>query len=105
MEETPHRVGVTEPAPCHDAAPDGQLYPEKHLPTVLQACLNAATVVVYCTGGDCEDSEFVALSLAEASVATKNFRVYAGGFNEWSAQGLPMETGARHSGELKGGRK
>ena len=31
-------------------------YPEKHLPAVLPACLNARNIVVYCSGGNCEDS-------------------------------------------------
>ena len=35
-------------------------YPERHLATVLPACLNALRVVVYCTGGECEDSHFAA---------------------------------------------
>ena len=73
-------------------------YPEKHLPDVLPVCLNAAKVVVYCTGGNCEDSEFAALALKEAGVPRERLFVYAGGMTDWSTNGVPVEVGARKSG-------
>jgi rhodanese-related sulfurtransferase len=75
-------------------------YPENHLPTVLPACLNANRIVVYCQGGDCEDSEFATLTLHEAGVPLENLWIYAGGFAQWRTNGLPVETGARHSGSI-----
>jgi rhodanese-related sulfurtransferase len=80
-------------------------YPERHLPVVLPACLSAKKVVVYCTGGDCEDSEFAALALRDAGVPAENLLVYAGGYNAWTADKLPLETGDRKSGTLKGDRE
>src|SRR5256884_4832732 len=59
-------------------------YPEKHLPTVLRPCLNALKVVVYCAGGNCEDSEFAALALKEAGVPSERLFVFAGGMTEWT---------------------
>src|SRR3954469_5415290 len=41
-------------------------YPEKQLPTVLPVCMSAETIVVYCAGGECEDSELAAQNLKEA---------------------------------------
>ena len=79
-------------------------YPEKHLPVVLPACLTATKVVVYCTGGNCEDSEFAALALKEASVPPDRLFVYAGGVTEWTAHGWPLESGERKSGLLQNGR-
>lgn len=76
-------------------------YPEKHLPQVLPACLNAMTVMVYCTGGDCEDSEFAAVALRDAGVAPNRLLVYAGGMTEWVRNGLPVELGGRNSGNLR----
>src|SRR5438128_8518484 len=70
-------------------------YPEKHLPAVLPVCLNATKIVVYCTGGDCEDSEFAALTLKDAGAPLERIFVYAGGMTEWAAKGLPVETGER----------
>jgi len=77
--------------------------PESYLPTVLSACGTAEQVIVYCTGGDCEDSELAAVMLGQAGVPRDRIFIFPGGYAEWSAQGLPLETGARLSGVLKGG--
>ena len=76
-------------------------YPEKHLPTVLPVCLNATRVVVYCAGGECEDSHFAAQLLREAGIPAEQLFVYAGGITEWDGGRLPIETGARKSGNLR----
>jgi rhodanese-related sulfurtransferase len=76
-------------------------YPEKHLLAVLPACLNATKVVVYCAGGDCEDSEFAALALIEAGSPQERLLIYAGGMTEWATKGLPIELGERKSGNLQ----
>ena len=76
-------------------------YPEKHL-AVLPVCLNATKIVVYCTGGDCEDSEFAALTLKDAGAPLERIVVYAGGITEWAAKGLPVEIGERKSGTMRG---
>jgi len=76
-------------------------YPEKYLPTVVPACLNASKIVVYCTGGKCEDSEFAALTLVEAGTPAANVSVYAGGITDWVNHKFPVEIGARKSGNLK----
>lgn len=72
---------------------------EKYLPTVLPICLTALQVVVYCSGGECEDSEFAAIMLRDTGVPREALFVYPGGMNEWKANGLPVEAGARGSGE------
>ena len=73
--------------------------PEQYLPTVLPLCLSALRVIVYCTGGTCEDSEFAAVMLRDAGVTPDNLYVYAGGINEWKTNSLPIELGARGSGQ------
>jgi rhodanese-related sulfurtransferase len=73
-------------------------HPEKDLAADLAPCQNAEQVVVYCTGGDCEDAEFTALMLRDAGVSNKNLFVYGGGFEDWSAHHLPLEQGERNSG-------
>ena len=80
-------------------------YPEKHLPAVLPVCLNATKIVVYCTGGDCEDSEFAALTLKDAGAPLDRIVVYAGGMTEWAANGLPVEIGERKSGTMRGAKR
>ena len=69
--------------------------PEKHVATVLPACLIAQQVVVYCGGGECEDSEFAAMMLRDAGVPAEKLFVYPGGFTEWTSLGLAVETGSR----------
>ena len=73
---------------------------EDYLPAILPACLTALKVVVYCNGGECEDSEFAAIMLRDAGVPRETIFVYVGGIIEWKANGLPVETGARLSGAL-----
>jgi rhodanese-related sulfurtransferase len=68
---------------------------EAHLPTVLPVCLAAQKVVVYCKGGECEDSEFAAIVLRDAGVPRENLFVYTGGISEWMTNGLPVEIGVR----------
>lgn len=74
--------------------------PENYLPTVLPLCLTAQKVIVYCTGGQCEDSEFAAIMLRDNGVLRENLFVYTGGITEWKAQGQPVEAGARGSGQI-----
>ena len=76
-------------------------YPEKYFPAVLPASLNATKIVVYCTGGKCEDSEFAALALVDAGIPANRISVYIGGITQWTAEKLPLETGVRKSGVLK----
>lgn len=79
-----------------------QYHPENYLPTVLPPCQNAEKIVVYCLGGDCEDSQFAAVTLNQAGVPAARLFVYTGGFSEWTNNGLAVEIGARHSGNLRG---
>ena len=76
-------------------------HPENHLPDLLPVCLTAETILIYCTGGNCEDSEFAATTLAEAGVAKEKLVVYPGGISEWQAKGQPVETGPRNSGKIR----
>ena len=71
------------------------------LPTILPVCSVAEQVLVYCTGGDCEDSEFAAITLRDLGVKADKLMVFASGFHAWEAADLPVETGARNSGKLR----
>ncbi len=73
-------------------------HPEKEFGTVLPICQGAEEVVVYCTGGDCEDSDTAAILLQDDGVPDRKLFVYGGGFTAWEAARLPVETGARNSG-------
>jgi 3-mercaptopyruvate sulfurtransferase SseA len=80
-------------------------HPEQCLATVLPACQSAQQVVVYCNGGDCEDSEFAAKDLRDALVPKERLFVYDGGIMEWTAKNLPIEIGSRKSGQLRNANK
>lgn len=75
-------------------------HPENYLAAVLPVCQAAQQVVVYCAGGDCEDSEFATLFLRDsAQVPGEKLFVFTGGWNEWTERGMPVETGSRNSGQ------
>jgi rhodanese-related sulfurtransferase len=77
-------------------------HPDKYLGTILTICRAAEQIVVYCTGGDCDDSETAAILLRNVGVANQKLFIYAGGITEWTDNNLPVETGARNSGSLRG---
>ena len=76
-------------------------HPEKTLGTVLPLCQNAEVIVVYCNGGQCEDSEFTAKFLTSAGINAGKLMVYIGGIMEWATNGLPIELGERGSGQMQ----
>jgi rhodanese-related sulfurtransferase len=49
-------------------------------------------IIVYCSGGDCHDSRLVANALL--SLGFSNVRVFTGGWDAWSAAGLPAAAGS-----------
>lgn len=75
-------------------------HPEQYLSTVWPVCTIAQQIVVYCTGGDCEDSQFAALDLAQAGIPKEKLSVYIGGITEWTTNSLPVELGERNSGQF-----
>jgi rhodanese-related sulfurtransferase len=72
-------------------------YPEPSLPGVLAACLSAERIVVYCNGGECEDSQFAAITLRDAGIPNQKLAVFVGGISAWTTNGWPLETGERNS--------
>lgn len=73
---------------------------EAHFGEVLQACPPAEQIIVYCNGGECEDSELAAILLRDSSVPKEKLFVYGGGFAEWTNLTLPVELGQRNSGRM-----
>lgn len=64
-----------------------------YLDPVLERAMGAEKVIVYCNGGDCEDSLFVCNDLVEAGVPMRAIYLYAGGWKEWSKGEAPIATG------------
>ncbi len=51
-----------------------------------------APVVIYCSGGNCEDSHMLAERLYK--VGFDNVLIYKDGFPDWQKRGLPVSKGA-----------
>ena len=49
-------------------------------------------IVIYCSGGDCEDSHMLAQKLW--GIQFNNIYVYKDGFPDWQKLGLPIHTGS-----------
>jgi len=77
--------------------------PEKYFPGVMPAAQAAERIVVYCHGGDCDDSLSAATLLKEVGIPGEKISVYGGGFGEWQSLGQPVETGAQNSGQIHKG--
>ena len=75
---------------------------DEYVGEVLPICEIAEQIVVYCTGGNCEDSEFAAIDLVELGVPNDKVAVYVGGISEWKDRGMPVEQGPRLSGNILG---
>ncbi len=64
---------------------------EAALGALISAIGPERSLVVYCSGGDCQSSLGLARLLAGRGL--KEVRVFPGGWTEWTAAGLPGETG------------
>lgn len=91
-------------------ARDDEAFADGHIPGSIQcfpyeihrcidrltaAALGAEKVIVYCGGGDCEDSIFMCRELQDAGVPFEAIYLFEGGWKEWSARGLRTATGAQ----------
>jgi rhodanese-related sulfurtransferase len=78
-----------------------RFHPEDYLTNVLPVCVTAQQMVFYCNGGECDDSEQAAIMLRDSvGIPKEKLFVYGGGITEWATNGLPIELGARNSGQI-----
>jgi len=75
-------------------------HPEKYFSAVWPVCQAADQIVVYCHGGDCDDSQTAALLLRDVGEANRKLFIFGGGITEWTNNHQPVEIGARNSGNL-----
>jgi len=66
---------------------------DNFIDSVLEAVSIADKVIVYCNGGDCEDSIYLCTDLVEAGVPHEMIYVYTGGWKEWAGRNMPIATG------------
>jgi len=72
-------------------------HPENYMGTVFPLCQSAQKIVIYCNGGNCEDSQFAALTLRDAQIPNEKLFVFTGGITEWTNRGYGVEFGDRNS--------
>jgi len=75
--------------------------PDKYFPAVMPACQSAEQIIVYCHGGDCDDSLSAATLLKEVGIPPDRIWIYGGGMSEWETNGQPLEIGPQNSGQYK----
>jgi rhodanese-related sulfurtransferase len=67
---------------------------DQYIPAMLEELRAADIVVIYCAGGDCEDSIQLATDLVFTHGLTQELiAIYEGGFAEWVEAGLDVRTG------------
>jgi len=71
-------------------ARDNFAYDYRQLSSILKAA-NDKPIMVYCSGGVCHDSRLVANALL--TLGFTNVSVFTGGWEAWSAAGLPVSRG------------
>jgi len=66
---------------------------DKQLPAVRPYLDTADVIVVYCGGGDCEDSIFLATELEYRGVPRNKLRLFEGGMAAWREADQPIDVG------------
>jgi rhodanese-related sulfurtransferase len=66
---------------------------EDYWPEVLMRAQAAEKIVVYCNGGDCEDSLYVCGELLRSNIPLANILLFRGGWQAWEESGQPIVTG------------
>jgi rhodanese-related sulfurtransferase len=67
-------------------------HPEFYIDNVLDMAMGAERVIIYCNGGDCEDSYMAAEILEQYGVMKPKLHIYKGGWEVWTANDMPIET-------------
>ena len=67
-------------------------YLEDYIQDLLDYVYDADKIVVYCNGGDCEDSMYLCGELMEFDVPYESLYLYEGGWKEWAANDMPVES-------------
>jgi rhodanese-related sulfurtransferase len=67
---------------------------DNYVDAVVERISGASKVIVYCGGGDCIDSILLSKELVlNYDVPIEKLYVYEGGWTEWTANGMSVETG------------
>jgi rhodanese-related sulfurtransferase len=61
-----------------------------YFPEVMQKASAAEKIIVYCNGGDCEDSLYVCGELLKADIPRAHILLFKGGWEAWTQAGHPF---------------
>ena len=75
---------------------------ERYIDEVMEAAQLALKIVIYCNGGECEDSEFALNELLQRGIDPAKMFIYPGGIGLWEHCELPIEKGERLSNNITG---
>ncbi len=64
---------------------------DRYIDRVLEDAQRAEKVIVYCQGGDCDDSLMVCQDLEERGILREQLFLFTGGWDEWSANQMPSD--------------
>lgn len=65
--------------------------PTENISQVVPPCLAAEKIILYCHGGQCQDSIFAARLLVGYGVPATRLAIYEQGIEDWRAAGLPLQ--------------
>ena len=65
--------------------------PTENIAQIAPAALAAEKIILYCHGGNCEDSIFAARLLVGYGVPATRIGIYEKGIEDWRAAGLPLQ--------------
>lgn len=78
--------------------------PGKFIPIIRPYVDMAKKIIIYCNGGNCEDSLLMCRDLEwDFDVYRDRLYLYEGGWTEWTARGMSIERGPFHLLETEGG--
>jgi len=66
--------------------------PTGNIAQIAPACLAAEKIILYCHGGNCEDSIFAARLLVGYGVPAARLAIYEAGFHDWQSAALPVQS-------------
>lgn len=66
---------------------------EDYVDMLLDHAESAEKIIVYCNGGNCEDSIFLCSDMLDFEVPCDRMYLYPGGWQEWADKGMPVAKG------------
>lgn len=98
----PNRYGLDVIIDARDDGPygDGHIpgavqfwpYAPDYYMSAVEVAMAAERVILYCNGGECEDSHMAAEIFQQYGVMPQQIYIYSGGWEEWVAKDMPVES-------------